>query len=636
MITPRTRIDRLDALNPATAQHLSATAALIAVKNLESFGNQLSDQHKAALRQLAEEFTSLATKTKIGRYAYPLPTGMGKTQSIVAFCAALSQLQLADIGVVISATKVEALGSLKRDLIANGVPEERIGLIHSYRHDPAMPRESLWEGYASEPSTDSNDDRQFMLVTHNRIKGGHLDRFNLYKGQPRHLVIWDESLLISKARLLPSQALKKALGHLRPDLGNDSLALSYFDFTFEAIEQELTRQRAGAKPQRLSLPVIDSNQLYAIQCEVGRSEVQEVLQMFLEMTTEPLRVIEDNQGQAVVAYDIVVPRELESMAILDASYPIRELEKMDKTIQLGCHFPVDLKRFDQVRLHHLKSPSGRDSVTKSFRQTQRADRKISMEVCQLIAGLPVNEGIIVFTFKTRPTGGRGKEATDFKNILKADLQNVGVDVDVKLPQGHRIVFLTWGQETSLSEYSYCKHVVFAGVLHRNPLQIASEMIGQMDDLYGDVAKSTIAEVIHSEVAHGLYQAVSRGCCRIVRDDQALSMDIWLIHGNDHIRPMLETTMPGLNWLTWKPTYLSTKLKLEAVIKAIEIYLQALPYSVNVVTNQTLRRALNIDVSRNYFREALEIAVANLGTWELVGRRIERRAFGFAEIFGKAA
>ncbi len=625
-----------DTLALEAIERLTITSHGLLLTRLEGFGNRLSYGHKDALRQIVHELSLLTFGVKRGRYAYPLPTGMGKTQSVVAFCTALVMEGFDDKSVVVSATKVEALAGIKRDLIANGVPEARIGLIHSYKHDPSLNSKGLPEGFASLPATDENDERQIMLVTHNRIKGGKLDRFNWYRGQPRNLVIWDESLLVSRSRIVSSRSLEKSLGHLRPDLPAHSPAMEFFDAALASIRHELERQQAGGEPQRLGLPTIDDNRLHAIRCDVGTAEVQEALRLFLDMAQEPLRVIEDKNGQAVVAYDIVVPKELESMAILDASYPIRELEKMDKSIQQGCAFPADLKRFDHVRLHHLKSPSGRGSVTNSFKQPKRVDRKISMEVCDLIAALPKNEGVIIFTFKTRGTGSSRRASPDFQGLLRDDLRDAGVDVDAKLPEGGRIVMLTWGQETSLSEYSYCKHVVFAGVLHRDHLQIASEMIGQMDDLCGSVSSSKVKDVITSEIAHGLYQAISRGCCRIVDGNQALPMDVWLIHGNDHIRPSLEQMMPGVQWLEWKPKHLINRPKLQVAAKAIEVHLEELPVTVDSISTQTLRKGLNLEVCRNYFREALEMAVASVGGWELVNRSIQRLEPDYAEMFKEAA
>ena len=100
----------------------------------------------------------------------------------------------------------------------SGVPEERIGLIHSYQHDPShrLPDGSLPQGYASEPTTEDNDDRQIMLVTHQRVRGGQasLSRFRTYRGEPRQLMIYDESLFVSDSKAMRVVDAKRSQGWL--------------------------------------------------------------------------------------------------------------------------------------------------------------------------------------------------------------------------------------------------------------------------------------------------------------------------------------------------------------------------------------------------------------------------------------
>ena len=62
---------------------------------------------------------------------------------------------------------VEELCTLKRELIAVGVPADRVGLRHGYE----FPND------ASEPS--EGHDRQVLLVTHNRIMNSAADTFHL-------------------------------------------------------------------------------------------------------------------------------------------------------------------------------------------------------------------------------------------------------------------------------------------------------------------------------------------------------------------------------------------------------------------------------------------------------------------------
>lgn len=77
--------------------------------NLERFGNVLSPAHETALFALCGLFTKSAQHLLPGRWAFGLPTGMGKTTAIIAWCATLAKLGLDHISVAVSASKIDAL-----------------------------------------------------------------------------------------------------------------------------------------------------------------------------------------------------------------------------------------------------------------------------------------------------------------------------------------------------------------------------------------------------------------------------------------------------------------------------------------------------------------------------------------------
>src|SRR5947209_856795 len=107
----------MNEVNAATSAAVSERAFEIVCEQLERYGNRLGSLHREALRQLAAGLTQLAFGELKGRLAFPLNCGLGKTQSVIAFCAALSQLQCSHIGVAVAASKVEALCEVKRDMI---------------------------------------------------------------------------------------------------------------------------------------------------------------------------------------------------------------------------------------------------------------------------------------------------------------------------------------------------------------------------------------------------------------------------------------------------------------------------------------------------------------------------------------
>ncbi len=146
------------------------------------------------------------------------------------------------------------------------------------------------------------------------------------------------------------------------------------------------------------------------------------------------------------------------------------------------------------------------------------NREITKEIDEVIKGIPEDEGIILFTFKPKPGGA------NFEEILKSDLKSAGVDLEATVPvtlrdaKGNdtgvdhkpRFVWLTWGQETSISKHSYCKNAILVGVLHRSFEDLAAEMCGQSQDLVTDIPNDKLEAVRQSEIAHCMYQALSRG------------------------------------------------------------------------------------------------------------------------------
>jgi len=282
-----------------------------------------------------------------GRLAYPLFAGGGKTQSIVAWLWAIHELGLDHISIAVCASKVEALCDLKRDFIRNGIPKHKIGLIHSYQYRPEMAKSflngdgELRPNFASEPSTNENDDKPFLLCTHNLVKGrGGIDRFNLYKDQPRSLLLWDESLLQSESRGIRKDLLQSALGWFVP-LNNDvngtrKKAVEFAKTAIEQINAELRNQKDNdAEPEIINLPKLSHEEIREYKAVFGTNDIVSPIRELLEVSLNDLRVIGTGiQSGGILQYEIMVPDELKNIIILDASHKIRELSLLDKTIRM--------------------------------------------------------------------------------------------------------------------------------------------------------------------------------------------------------------------------------------------------------------------------------------------------------------
>ena len=614
------------------------------IVNLQRYGNRLSEKQKTSLYEILGRYTFLAQGRCRGRYAYPLATGLGKTQSIVAWCSAIRSLRYDHISVAVCASKVEALCVLKRDLIKQGVPMESIGLLHSYKHDPKHKGEP---GYASEPCTDDHDQKQILLVTHSRVRGkGGTDLYNTYRGKARSLLIWDESLLISDTKSVKHREIRAALAWLTEMLtGKGKLreACEYLKECSGILHQALTDQKGKSlvqkAPQVMHMPERTAVDLHLYRESLPNHESTVGLKVLLDISQSPLRVAQTDQNDGVITYDIVVDPALKNIVILDASHVIRDLAKLDSTIENIGKFSDDILSYKNVVVHQLRHASGRSTMTDAFKLKKREDRKVSQEIVDLVKEIPQNEGVLIFTFKPRP------RQPHFERILQTDLKASGVKtsakvkvkvwseekqnfVDVWKP---RFVWLTWGQETSLSEFSYCSNVVFAGVLHRDHVELAAEVAGQRDDLLTDLSGSLIADIAKSEIVHCVYQAMSRGSCRIADGEVTRPMNAWLIHKDTGIKDLIEKVMPGVQWQTWEAKHLLPKGKIQELAKVIADYLAELPGETEKVSTTQIKRDLNlVRVPLMTFTHALEV-VSDKPGWTLEGRSLKRDACPFPPV-----
>jgi hypothetical protein len=614
----------------ADARDLTNNALARLVANLEGFGTVLSTGHREALLRILGMFSLLASGKSAGRYAFDLDTGCGKTQAVVAWCAALVESGL-PWSVAVACSKVEALCTLKRDLIRNGVPAEKIGLRHSY-------------GDAASEACDADaEERPILLLTHNRVRGSvDLERSLRYRGKRRDLTIWDESLLVSDHRALAKQDVDFQLGGLtslveklpetHPAKAERLKVVAYLQACSAALDADLRRQADPSEaPSTLHLPTLEEADAVAYEQALERFGPRRDVSLLVELlriSQMPVRVVPVAQGEgALITYTVAVPPSLNRVAVLDASFGIRELEQLDPTIRKDQQFNGRVKNYSRVTIHTMKHAAGRGAMTNSFREERAERRLVSREVVELVKTLPESEGVLVFTFKARSWGPQG---VDFAGILKADLRAAGVDIEAKVEVGGerlpRFVWLTWGNETSLSEHAYCPNVIFAGVLHRSDADLAGAMVGQRQDLLSAVTAADIAKVKRSEVAHGLYQAMSRGSCRIVENGEARPMRAWFMSRDKQLRGVLSEAMPGVTWAPWAPKVISiSEGKVESLAGRIAGHLTGLKGTSTMSTRRFKELVLTggESVPAMTWKRALHRALEDSPEWSLVGRSVVR-------------
>ncbi|WP_304306662.1 hypothetical protein [Pseudacidovorax intermedius] len=599
----------------ASIQSLAWTAAEIACNLLEERGNVLSTDHRYAIGLIQEELARLAAGELHGRRAYALPTGMGKTTAAAAFIAALYRLGHHDVAVTVAAAQVHALGKFREELLHLGVPAELIGIKHAVR--------------GSDVPNTGDDSRRYQLVTHVRVRAGVDPLAAEYQGRERALVVYDETLFRADTASIRADAVRGAAGFLRDYKPGHPLSL----FMAEATRLLAAQYDAAEHTPRgiaLDLPYIEQQEVETWMSWIEHDPVVsknaglvEDLFALLQLMGDraPLQVMNTGQGKGLISVRSTIPSALRSVAILDASTPIRELVKLDSTVHL-VDLPAELKSFEDVQVFQRLTAGGRSSLESQYRPTQLG-REIADIVQAELAADP-DRCFLIFTFKDR---GDNRHA----EVIRTQLRRIGIDVDaVTAGDKRQFEFLTWGQQEGLNGYDHCETVILAGILTRDHISIAAAIKGQSGDPRYNPSEQQIQKVIASEIAHCAYQAASRGSCRVVRDGKASAMRLHLLFKDMTLRGLLEPVMPGATWDYPPPSHLPPSQqtgKTSAMLAKLLATLSAYPEDRVSITSRELKSRMDLDPHDRAKKEQFTRAIGQLHGpihgWERKGRGVQR-------------
>jgi hypothetical protein len=649
------------------------------VKRLENFGNTVSKQHRQALREVVTAYAKISNGQESGRWAFPLAPGVGKTQSVVAFITESWRQGYfsvytantrdgstfhdidAHFSIAVAANKIEALCEIKRDLVEAGVPGELIGLRHSYQHNRAKAERfleghlsELPDGYASEPCTEDAFSKPILLCSHSLIhnRKGSLESFFSFDGKPRSLLIWDESLLAAQAKNVSKLQLEDELAAMKVRQQNQ---LGDYAFVIESLEAVGGLLRSRLKHQEEGSPMWEvtlqehlgpAMKLYNMLPDAYRYEGAKLL---FDLSDEALKVAEvyGQDKAAFIHSELVVPKELENIVVLDASAPIRKLMEADKSIRTVGSTGMDLVSYEDVVIRQLQWNSGRTSMDRVARRSGTEPRAIFKDIIEVVKSIPDDEGILFFTFKPRYSH-EFRSMVNFEKKLAETLDSMDLKdtIEVWDPKSGELVkkdrfnFLTFGNETSTSKFAFCKNVVFCGVLWRTPADIVAHTYGQTES---DVVlgKQLLKQVALTEKAYIFHQGLFRSQCRFIDKvntegkPTAKAANIWMIYRDEMqaepMRNILRKVMPGVRWEEWKPVHYKDSSKLNGLGEKIVDWLNQQPDLERISTKKLKQEMALQDIPKDSFTKAVKRIDTEPRTgWILEGRSLVRDDYGFTK------
>jgi hypothetical protein len=583
------------------------------VEMLERHDNKPNPEHLHGIKAIVKAMThGLFENERKFRKAFPLETGMGKTTCVVAL---VKELQDTDKSLLISAERIEQLEELQQQLVAEGVAPAKLGIFHSseskYPECPSVKPAEL-------------DQVQFLLAAHNRLKGDSqrsiTERLMAYKGQPRDMVIWDESLLTTSSHSLDRATVRKAIGNWiidyeekraagRKSPCNDDLYQNFHEF-LASIGKQLALDESSGVFELPPLRFDAKDYEQPINAWSRKDETSaDLLKKLVEYAERgEVRTLKTQDSHALVQFIQTVDDGLDKMIILDASASIRDLVRYDRSI--GVHPLTISKDYGNVTLKWADIGSSKDS----FNQT--ADHLMAYlgEMDYLLWNeIPKGEPFLIFCHMQ----------------LKERIRQWANDAHPL----RDIHVLHWGQHRASNRYSHIQYVATVGVLYRDTKEIAASIVGQTRNLHYGLVDADIRQTQNSEQADLLYQGISRGNSRRTISGKAGKQVIYLFHPArdfESILPLLKDVMPGLNVEDYKPAVLKRPIRKNALDytslgEKVVDHLIRIPSAQESVSVRSVKGAVAADCDPNssLWRKGKTHALNQLTGWKQKGQLFER-------------
>jgi hypothetical protein len=223
------------------------------------------------------------------------------------------------------------------------------------------------------------------------------------------------------------------------------------------------------------------------------------------------------------------------------------LPQLSDQIKPVPNFPKNVISYEDVTLNHMSTRGGKTALNDIFDDWKRLVG-YGREIARVIQRLPSEDAINIFTFKAKGT-------RDYPRLFKRSLERQGIDLSqtIETPSGHKpkINVITWGMETATNRYRYAKHTIFAGVLHREALELGGATVASNRDLLGTRNLNRANEIMASEVAHIIGQAAGRSSIRIANNGKAGAGTIWLPVNTPGVLELIEEAVfPNIKVVPW--------------------------------------------------------------------------------------
>lgn len=522
-----------------------------------------SDRQWAALRDLLLTLQRLADgELEPLFYLAAIDPGIGKTRALVEFVTALTEDHRHDqVGVLI------CVGSLNEIRMLVGhhagdpdaslqLPDDRLGVFTT---DEAL--NSRGVGNAG----------QVLVTTHqmiqSRLRGRPFGEVSelFFRGDPRRLRVWDETLLPGRPLVVERMdlaSLFKPLSRSHPEVGT-------------AVEALFNGMTNAADGDRIAVPDfsrefgVDLRRIYRF-LDGYPNHVVETASMLWSMAGCVARVRFDTPSptekggrRSLVSYseDLV---GFPPLLILDASGSVRETYRQWQQSRRGLKIVATARKSYANLTIRIWPRGGGKSAFKAH------SPDLAEGIAKTIRSRAAEEWLVVTHL---PRHGLYDPEADIRAALRSDPGGLGQCL-TKIED--RVHFVTWGSHRATNAYGHIKNVILAGTLFYPRSHY--EAVGRLSSATApdqDYDPQAEQQIKLGEFRHDLLQAICRSAARRSEGDGCPEVDVYVIASDrSGVADLMTTVFPGCRTALWSPRLRGIEGKVDQAIEFIERWFEA--------------------------------------------------------------
>ncbi|QDM40613.1 hypothetical protein [Altererythrobacter sp. TH136] len=532
-----------------SSSSLAAISLSQVTDQLHQYGSSLQGEHRLAVHALLEALEDGLRGTLSPHYHLSaIDPGVGKSLTVATFLKVWKELGFnPSSSILIGLSRLE---EIRTYLQAAGLDRQDVAVLTSKPefNELGAPEDQ----YGSAP---------IMFTTQQMIERRTRDRLFAeadefhYKGRPRALRVWDESLV-------PAEQLTVSVD----ELGTLPIATRRQSPAYAAAVQSMLPGLWELKDgEKFTIPANLADAPARSRSSIGSAALIEDL---TRMAGQEVTAVHIALGDVhLLGVGQPLPNDFTPVVILDASGRVRSTYDVWEAAGGPLRrLPSATKDYSNLRVHLWERAVGRVAM-----RTPGAVEDVVDALAEIIAEDGKSEWLVVH-YNDQP----------FQPLLRDS---------VRPEQRDRLHFLTWGMHHGTNAFADCKKVVLIGQLTYGALgyrALAAACGASVDD------EDVQDELRVGEYRHHLLQALTRASARHSRNGLAGTCTAYVVASpNIGARGLLREVFPGCMVERWSPDVPEVGGRAGQLLELLE---QARAQRVPEVAKSELRTALGLTTS----------------------------------------